>query len=109
MKEDSYRRHNMNIETRGIHYQLSDTLKEHIQEKLDKLKFAEKYVETVILSIDKRHDDYVIEMNITFAWGQTHHLKVEDKDLYDAIDIMDQKATTKIRREKEKKIDFYHS
>lgn len=95
----------MRIEKKGIHYELSDKLKEHVDKKLEKLKFAENYVEEVVLSIDKRHNDFVVEMNIKFKWGHMEHLKVENADLYDAIDIMDEKATTKIRREKEKKID----
>lgn len=99
----------MKIETKGIHYELSDRLKEHVEKKLEKLKFAERFVDEVSLYLDKRHDMYVVEMNILFAWGLSQHLKVENADLYDAIDIMDEKATTKIRREKEKKTDSSRS
>lgn len=99
----------MNIDVRGVHYEISDKVKEHLDKKLEKLKHGESVLNDVSLTIAKRHNDFVLEMSLHFKWGQVDHLKVEDPDLYNAIDTMEEKAITKIRREKEKKIDSYHS
>lgn len=98
----------MNVQVKGVHYDISEHLRAHIDKKLEKLSLAEAVLNDVTITLSKRHDDYVIDMDLHFNWGLVDHLKVEDEDLYNAIDIMEDKATKKIRREKEKRVDSYH-
>lgn len=96
----------MRVEVKGVGYEISDKLREHLDKKLEKLKHAEKVLDSVCITIAQRHNDYILDTDLHFNWGLKDHLKVENFDLYDAIDLMDEKMTTKIRREKEKNRQF---
>ena len=45
---------------------------------------------------------YVINSDVNFRWGLSHHIKVSNHDLYDAIDSIIDKLKHKISKEKEK-------
>lgn len=98
----------MNVVTRGVHYEISDKTKEHLDKKLKKLAFANKELHDADLSIAREHRAYILNMNLHFKWGEKDHISVENHDLYDAIDSLIEKAATKVRRAKEKKIDSEH-
>lgn len=99
----------MNVVTRGVHYEISDRTKARLDKKLERLSFAEKEIVDADLSITKEHREYILNMNIHLKWGARDHLHVAHEDLYDAIDLLVDKAATKVRREKEKKIDSHHA
>lgn len=96
----------MRVNVKGVGYEISDKLREHLDKKLEKLSHGEKVLDDVSITISKRHNSYIIDTDLHFNWGLKDHLKVENVDLYDAIDLMDEKMTTKIRREKEKNRQF---
>jgi len=95
----------MNVVTRGVHYEISDRTKEHLDKKLKRLAFAESEIVDADIAISRDHKEYTLDMNIHLKWGSKDHLKVVNPDLYDAIDVLMDKAAKKVRREKEKKID----
>lgn len=79
----------------------SDSLKNYVQEKMDKLdKMLDKPAEAdVVLSVEKlRH---IAEVN--FSCGSLNlHMKEESESLYSSIDTLSDKMKLKIKKHKEK-------
>lgn len=90
---------------RGIHYEITEKTKEQIDKKLKQLSFVES--DLMELEIDISHEKFLYILNVKYhlRWGTHEHMKIENKDLYDAIDQFVDKIKTKIKREKEKRID----
>ncbi len=47
----------MNYEAKGIHYEVSDTTREHIDKKMKRLQFASDLVTDISLSLIRRRTD----------------------------------------------------
>lgn len=92
----------MDLEIKGIHYEISEKTIEQIEKKAKKLEFATELVKRLIFRIEKDKSGYIISVDINFSWGLDHHIKVTDHDLYDGIDIIIDKIKSKITKEKEK-------
>ena len=92
----------MNFEIKGIHYELSEKTTEQIEKKVKKLEFASDIIVDLIFRIEREKGLYIISVNINFRWGLSHHIKVEDHDLYDGIDKIMEKIKNKVAKEKER-------
>jgi len=93
----------MTVELKGIHYDVSDNTKEYIDKKLRRLKHVEELIIDLHLSLSREKKGYyIVSSDVHFRWGQNSHLKVEDRDLYKAIDLCFDKVEAKSTKEKEK-------
>jgi putative sigma-54 modulation protein len=92
----------MNLEIKGIHYEVTERTIEQIEKKAKKIEFASDMIVDLLFRIEREKGIYVISANINFRWGLAHHIKVEDHDLYDGIDKIMDKIKLKIAKEKEK-------
>ena len=92
----------MNVEIRGVHYEVSDNTKEHVEKKLKRLGFAEDLIVDLIFTISHDKNGYIIEASINFKWGKSAHIKVDAFDLFKGIDNLFNKLDNKIVKEKEK-------
>ncbi|OQY32715.1 MAG: ribosomal subunit interface protein [Spirochaetaceae bacterium 4572_59] len=93
----------MTVELKGIHYEVTDNTKEYIDKKLRRLKHVEELIVDLHLSISREKKGYyIVSSDVHFRWGQHSHLKVEDRDLYKAIDLCFDKVEAKSTKEKEK-------
>ncbi len=92
----------MNLEIKGIHYELSERTVEQIEKKVKKIEFAKDMIVDLFFKIEREKSEYIIDVNINFRWGLSHHIKVSNHDLYDAIDVVIDKLKQKIIKEKEK-------
>lgn len=92
----------MNVDIRGVHYDISDNTREHVEKKLKRLGYADEIVVDLLLTIAHDKNGYVIEATVNFKWGKSAHLKVDTYDLFKGIDNLFNKLDTKISREKEK-------
>ncbi|MCL2792097.1 MAG: HPF/RaiA family ribosome-associated protein [Spirochaetaceae bacterium] len=92
----------MNLEIKGIHYEVTDRTTEQIEKKVKKLDFASDMIMDLLFRIEREKGIYIISVNINFRWGLSHHIKVEDHDLYDGIDKIIEKIRNKVAKEKEK-------
>ena len=92
----------MNLEIRGVHYDVSDRTVEHIEKKVKKLEFAGDMIVDLLFKLERDKTGYIINVDINFRWGLSHHIKVTDHDLYDGIDKIVDKLKIKVTREKEK-------
>lgn len=92
----------MNVDIRGVHYDISDNTREHVDKKLKRLSYAEEHVVDLLITITHDKNGYVIEATVNFKWGKASHLKVETFDLFEGIDNLFNKLDNKIVKEKEK-------
>ncbi len=92
----------MNLEIKGIHYEVTERTTEQIEKKVKKLDFAGDMIIDLLFRIERDKGLYIISVNINFRWGLSHHIKVEDHDLYDGIDKIMEKIKNKVAKEKEK-------
>ena len=92
----------MNLEIKGIHYEVSERTIEQIEKKVKKLEFAGDMIVDLLFRMERDKTGYIIIADINFRWGLSHHIKVTDHDLYDGIDKVIDKLKNKVAREKEK-------
>ncbi len=94
----------MKVIVKGVHYNVSDNTNEYINKRKEKLAFVDEIVIDLHITITKETKGfYTVESNIHFRWGQKNHIKVEERELYKAIDEIFDKLLIKITKEKEKK------
>ncbi len=94
----------MTVNVKGVHYNVSDNTNEYIEKKQEKLNFVSEIIVDLHIIITKETKGFfTVESNIHFRWGQNSHIKVEERELYKAIDELYDKMLVKISKEKEKK------
>ena len=92
----------MNVDIQGVHYDISDNTRDHVEKKLKRLTYAEDIIVDLLFTIQHDKNGYVIEATVNFKWGKSAHLKVETFDLFKGIDNLFNKLDNKISKEKEK-------
>ncbi len=92
----------MNLEIKGVHYDVSDTTREFLEKKLHRIDFAKDYIVDLLFTITREKPGYKAEANINFRWSTSSHVGAEGHELYEAIELMFDKLESKIRKEKEK-------
>lgn len=94
----------MEVELKGIHYEISDNTREYIDKKLHKLDHVKDKIITLTITIyKKKKNEYGVEGNAHFRWNKDAHIETDEFDLYKAIDMLFDKLQVKATREKEKK------
>ena len=92
----------MNVDIRGVHYDISDNTREHIEKKLKRLGYAEGLVVDLLLTLAHDKNGYHIEATVNFKWSNSAHIKVSSFELFKGIDNLFNKLDNKISKEKEK-------
>ncbi len=94
----------MNLEIKGVHYNVSDTTREFFDKKLQKLAFAEKYIHDLTITIIKEHvgQGYHLEAKVHFSWGPVKMVNTECYELYEGIELIIDKLDALARKEKGK-------
>ena len=97
----------MTVEVKGTHgYAPGESTKEYVDRKLKRLDHVKDHVANLHITLDKQTSgEFNAEANIHFRWGNMGHIKVTDRDLFKALDLLFDKIETKATREKEKKQD----
>lgn len=92
----------MNLEVKGVHYNISDTSLEFINKKLERINFAREHIVDLLITVTKEKQGYRVEGNVHFRWGKSAHLGVESHELYEGIELFVDKLELKVRKEKSK-------
>ena len=93
----------MTVDLKGVHYDVTEKTKEYIDKKLRRLKHVEELIVDLHLTLSREKKGYyIVSCDVHFRWGQNSHVKVEDRDLYKAIDLCFDKVEVKSTKEKEK-------
>ena len=91
----------MTVDIKGVHYDISDNVKEKLENKLKRFSYAEDMIVNLDFTIT-REKQYTLEANLHFRWGQSSHIKVETFDIWKGVDAIIDKLEQKIAKEKEK-------
>jgi putative sigma-54 modulation protein len=92
----------MNTEIRGVHVEITDTIREYIDKKMHRLDFAKEYLVDLLFSFAQEKSQYQVEVNINFRWGNSTHVGVASFDMFEGIDKLFDKMELKIIKEKKK-------
>ncbi len=93
----------MTVELKGVHYDVSNRTREYVDKKLKRLKHVEDLIVDFHMTLTREHKGfYIASSDAHFRWGRNSHVKVEDRDLYKAIDVMFDKMEQKSTKEKDK-------
>ncbi|HUV06674.1 MAG TPA: ribosome-associated translation inhibitor RaiA [Spirochaetia bacterium] len=92
----------MRIEIKGVHLDVTEEMKEHVDKKIQKLSFAHDMIMDFLLTLTKEKSSYKIEVNLNFRWGSSAHLSVDSFDFFKGIDTLMDKLEIKVTKEKEK-------
>jgi putative sigma-54 modulation protein len=98
----------MNLEIRGVHYNISDTTREFIEKKLERIDYAKQYIVDLSILIVKEPEGYKVEGKVHFQWSKTKVVHEIDPELYQAIELFIDRIERVIRKEKEKIKEHQH-
>lgn len=96
----------MNLSVTGHHIEVTDSLKDYVREKMDKLErhFDEVSDIHVILSVEKLRQQAEATLNLD---GTRIHAEAENQDMYAAIDGLTDKLDRQVIKHKEKLKDHH--
>jgi len=92
----------MNLEITGIHFNVSDEIRQAIEKKLSRLEFAQSFIIDLLFKLIKENRAYKAEVTINFRWGSSAHISVDGFDVYEELDKLFDKIEAKIKKEKSK-------
>lgn len=94
----------MNLEIRGVHYNVSDATREFFDKKLQKLVFAESYVHDLSITVTRETlgQGFHLEAKVHFSWGLVKLVNTECYELYEGIELLVDKLEALARKEKGK-------
>ena len=92
----------MRIEVKGVHVDVTDKMREHVDKKLQKLDFASEMIIDLLFTLSREKSSFRIEVTINFRWGTSAHIGADSFDFFEGIDILFEKLDAKIRKEKDK-------
>jgi putative sigma-54 modulation protein len=92
----------MHTEIRGVHIDVTDSMKEYIDKKLHKLDFVKEIIIDLLFTISKEKKGFRLEVTINFRWGVSAHIHADSYDVYEGLDILFAKIEHKVTKEKDK-------
>ena len=95
----------MELDIKGVHFDVKDETKEFIEAKLEKLEFAEDYIVDLDFTLTKDNPEYEVEAKLHLKWGHTSVIKTHAFDLHEGINALIDKLDHKVRKEREKITD----
>jgi putative sigma-54 modulation protein len=91
----------MHVETKGVHLEVTDKMKEHIDKKVPHLDYAKDVIIDLLVTITK-DKGYQVEANINFRWGSSAHISAASFDVFEGIDALFHKIDAKVTKEKQR-------
>lgn len=92
----------MNIEITGIHFNVTDAIRDTIDKGLERLEFAKTNIIDLLFKLIKENRMYKVEVTINFRWGSSAHISVDGFDVYEELDKLFDKIESKVKKEKNK-------
>jgi putative sigma-54 modulation protein len=96
----------MQLSITGHHVEISDSLKEYINNKMMRVKRHFDHVIDAHVVLDVAKQRHTAEATLQIS-GSTIHAASEDEDMYAAIDAMIDKLDRQVRKYKEKSTDHH--
>ncbi|NLA93126.1 MAG: ribosomal biogenesis protein [Spirochaetales bacterium] len=94
----------MNVEIKGIRYNVSDATREFFDKKLQKLTFAENFIHNLTISVTRETigQGFHLDGKIHFSWGLIKMVSTDSYELYEGIELLVDKLEAVARKEKGK-------
>ena len=94
----------MNLDIRGIHYNVSDATREFFGKKLQKLSFAESFIHDLTITVTRERvgQGFKLDGKLHFAWGPVKVVSTDCYELYEGIELLVDKLEAAARKEKGK-------
>ena len=97
----------MNLNVRGIKCSISDETRAFLDKKLQKLDFAEDYLQDldIVMKRETIGQGFHIEAQLHFKWGSVKQVSCDCYELYEGIESIADKIEAVARKEKSKVIE----
>ncbi len=95
----------MEVDIKGVHFDLKDETKDLIDKKLERVAFAEEYIVNLDFTLTKEKKEFELEAKMHFRWGKDAVVKTTSFDLKEGLDKLMDKLEMKVRKEKDKITD----
>lgn len=92
----------MDLDIKGVHFDVKDETREFVEIKLEKLEFASKYIVDLSFTLTKDTSEFETEVKLHLKWGHASVIKVRAYDLHEALNSLIDKLDHKVRKEHEK-------
>lgn len=94
----------MNLEIKGIRYNVSDPTREFFDKKLQKLSFAESFIHNLTITVTRETvgQGFHLDGKIHFSWGLIKVVSADSYELYEGIELLVDKLEAVARKEKGK-------
>ncbi|SIQ59602.1 putative sigma-54 modulation protein [Alkalispirochaeta americana] len=93
----------MNITIKSVHFDASESTREFLEERLQKIDFATDKIVDLDFTLTREKDhQFEIEAKIHFRWGLRAVVKTKTYDLNQGIHELVDKVDMKVRKEVEK-------
>ena len=97
----------MQLNITGHHVDLTDSLKEYVSTKLEKLERHFDHISNVLVTLSVQKVRQIAEATLHIS-GADIHATAEQEDMYAAIDQLIDKLDRQILKHKEKNVDRLH-
>lgn len=97
----------MQLNITGHHVDLTDSLKEYVSTKLEKLERHFDHISNVQVTLSVQKLRQIAEATLHIS-GADIHATAEQEDMYAAIDLLVDKLDRQILKHKEKNVDRLH-
>ena len=97
----------MNIEIKGIHVEVSQRIRDYIDEKMPRLDFGKDLLVDFLMNISREKSLFKLDTTLNFRWGAVKHVGVENFDLNKGIDDLYDKLEAVIEKEKSRIKDHH--
>lgn len=94
----------MNINFRGIGFNVTDDDKAFLEKKLKKLSFAEDYLQDLEITARKESKGigFHLDAILHFTWKKEKAVSQDSYELYEGIELLADKIQSAAKKEKEK-------
>lgn len=97
----------MNVEIKGIHVEVSERIRNYIDEKMPRLDFGKDLLVDFLMNISREKSLFKLDTTLNFRWGAVKHVGVENFDLNKGIDDLYDKLEAVIEKEKSRIKDHH--
>ena len=92
----------MNVDIKGVHFDIGSRTREYVDKKLRRLAYAENLLVDLLLTVTKEKKGYQLDANLNFRWGYSTHIGDHSFDLFAGIDKFFDTIEAKVSKEKSK-------
>ena len=94
----------MTVEFKGTHgYTPGEDTKKYLEKKLKRLNYVKEHIADLHITLDRENSgEFKAESTLHFRWGAMGHLKVTNRNLFTALDLLFDKIEAKATKEKGK-------